>query len=76
MDDEMKSVSRLVKLAKGARNLGLFILGLSIYVGVLLTIIWVLLKGVAAGKVNVTQAVAFATFATTMLHWWLYAFTA
>ena len=76
MNETKKSVSaRFVQLAKGARNLGLFILGISIYVGVLLFVIWVLVRGVAAGKLGVGEAVAYATFVTIGLHWMLAAFS-
>ena len=75
MNENMNSVSRLFRLAKAARNLGLFILGLSIYLVALLAIIWVLVKGVMIGKWNAAEAVALATFATTTLHWFLYIFS-
>lgn len=76
MNDEKKSTgAKLAQLAKGARKLGLFILGVGIYVGALLLLIWVLAKGVGAGKLNVGEAVACATLATTMLHWMLLCFS-
>lgn len=72
MNEQKKSVgAKFAQLAKGARNLGLLILGLGIYLGMLVLIVWVLLKGVGAGKLGVGEAVAYATFGTTMLHWML-----
>lgn len=69
MNEEKKSVSRFAVMAKGARNVGLWLLGLGVYLGVLLLIVVVLCKGVALGRLNVAEAVAFATFGTTFLHW-------
>ena len=50
MNEDIKSVSRLAKMAKGARTLGLWVIGWSAYVGLLVFIGVVLWKGAVTGR--------------------------
>jgi hypothetical protein len=76
VNENMKSVSRLAKLAKGARTLGLWMLGWSAYVGLLVFIGVVLWKGAVTGKISTGDAMYLGMTATTVLHWMLFAFSA
>ena len=67
---------RFVKLAKGARDAGLWFLGVGMYVSILVLIVLVILKGFKSGKLCLAEAVAFATYGTAVVHWVLYAFSA
>jgi hypothetical protein len=74
--NEKKSVGRFAKLAKGARNLGLFLLGLSIFFGVVAVFFWLICHGVASGDLKVSEGVFIATMGTTMLQLLLLGFGA
>ena len=74
--NEKKSVSRFVKLAKSARNLGLFLLGLGIFFGVVATFFWLICHGVANGNLKIADGVFIATMGTTMLQVILLGFSA
>ena len=67
---------RFVKLAKGARNAGLWLLGVGCYIGILVLIGVVLWKGAVTGKISTGDALYFGISATTAVNWMLFAFSA
>jgi hypothetical protein len=73
--NEKKSVSRFVKLAKSARNLGLFLLGLGIYFGVVAVFFWLICFWAVNGNLKIGEAVFIATMGTTMLQMTLLGFS-
>jgi hypothetical protein len=74
--NEKKSSNGFMKLLVGARNLGLFLLGIGIYIGVIVLIAWLMRHGVRVDKLSVSEAVTFTAFFTSALHWLLFAFSA
>ncbi len=76
MQEKRRSVGmRFVRLMKGARDLGLFALGLTAYLVMMGVIIWASFRGLDVGIWDARQAVIVAASATAGLHWMLQGFS-
>ncbi len=67
---------RFAQLMRGARNTGLYLFGVGVYVCLLVLVVWVLQTGVEVGVLKVGEAVLIAVGGSTLLHWVLSTFAA
>ena len=63
---------KLIQLLGGMRRLGLFLLGVGVYVVVLASVFYLLFEAAAKGRICVSDAVFFAVMWATMAQLFVY----